>query len=118
MAHTVEQVSIWILEAVEKEWRREPDVYKCRPASEVLGPLKAEHGITDSQIDHAIHFMCSESRQYLSIITRNDGMAIIPSDNGLVMLGRLELNRIEEREKKKWSRADKIAFGPVCIGRS
>jgi hypothetical protein len=107
---TVEKISIWILEAVEKEWRREPDVMKCRPASQVLGPLKTEHGITDGDIDNAIMFMCAPSRQYLTILNRNDGQAIIPSDNGLSILGRIEQHRLEEKEKRKWSRADKIAL--------
>jgi hypothetical protein len=110
MAHTVEKISIWVLEAVEKEWRREPDILKCRLASEVLGPLKTKYGITDAEIDHAIHFMCSPSRQYLSIINRDEGMAIFPSDNGLAILAKIELSRIGDQEKKKWSRADKIAL--------
>jgi hypothetical protein len=112
---TVEKISIWVLEAVEQEWRREPDYLKCRPASEVLGPLKSKHSIEDADIDHAIHFMCSPSRKYLTVLNRDDGMVVFPSDNGLAILAKIELSRIEEKEKKKWSRADKIALASLIF---
>ncbi len=110
MALTIERISILILEAVEQEWRREPSLLKCRPASEVLGPLKSKHGLEDADITRAITFMQSDSRQYLQIVKRPDGHAILPSDNGLTMLAKIEMSRIEEVEKKKWTRSDKIAL--------
>jgi hypothetical protein len=42
-------------------------------------------------------------------------MAIVPSDNGLAILAKIELSRMEEKEKKKWSRADKIALASLIF---
>jgi len=96
MEHTVEQVSIWILEAVEKEWRREPSIIKCRPSSIVLGEVMAEHGLANEEISRAIMFMVAPTRQYLTICSRDDGQAILPSDAGLRMLATIQLHRIDE----------------------
>jgi hypothetical protein len=110
MPPSVEKISIWVLEALEEEWRRDPSLLTCRPASQVLGPLKTKHNIEDADIDRAIMFMISPTRQYLQVVNREDGQAILPSDNGLAMLSKIALVRIEEEEKKKWTRADKIAL--------
>ena len=106
----VERVSIWVLEALEGEWRREPDLLKCRPVSEVLEPLKSAHQIEDEDINRAIRFMLSPSRAYITGVNRHDGQAMQPSDNGQAILAHLALARLEENEKKQWSRSDKIAL--------
>lgn len=106
----VERISIWILEALEEEWRREPDLMKCRLTSEVLGPLKDRYKIEDKDITRALHFMLADSRRYLTVLTRPDGQAILPSDNGLAIMAKIAESRIEDTEKKKWSRSDKIAL--------
>ena len=112
---SVEQISIWTLEALEEEWRREPDQLKCQPASKVLGPLKDRYNIEDKDITAALHFMLADSRRYLTVINRPDGQAILPSDNGLAILAVIRQSRIEEQEKKKWSRADKIALASLAL---
>jgi|SRR5215469_12400813 len=109
---SVARISIWILEAIEKEWRREPDWLKCRAASQVLGPLKTEHGIEDEDIDHAIHFMCSPSRQYLKVLKRDDGIALLPSVSGLGVLDTIERHRLKEKERNAHARA----FFPFFAG--
>ena len=96
MAHTIEKVSIWILEALEEEWRREPDILKCRIVDVVLGEVMAKHGLENDEITRAIIFMMSTSRQYLRVIERQDGKAILPSDAGLAILGTIQLQRIDE----------------------
>jgi hypothetical protein len=112
---SVEQISIWVLEALEEEWRRDPSLLTCHPASQVLGPLKAKYKIEDADITRALTFMISPSRQYLQIVNRDDGQAILPSDTGLAILGKIALSRIEEQEKKKWTRADKIALASLAF---
>ena len=116
MAHNVEKISIWILEALEEEWRREPDILKCRTEGVVFGEVMAKHNLENADISRAIMFMVAPNRQYLKIVDRQDGRAILPSDNGLAILGRIALCRIEEQEKKKWSRADKISLASLVIG--
>ena len=96
MATSTEQITIWILEALEKEWQREPSIIKCRPSSIVLGEVMAEHGLANDEITKAITFMASPSRQYLQICGREDGQAILPSDAGLRMLGTIQLHRVDE----------------------
>jgi len=96
MTTSTEQICIWILEALEKEWQREPSIIKCRPSSVVLGGVMAEHGLTNDEITKAITFMASPSRQYLQICGREDGQAILPTDAGLRMLGAIQLHRVDE----------------------
>ena len=112
-ASSIEKISIWVLEALEEEWRREPDWLKCRLASEVLSPLKPEHQIEDADITRGLHFLIE--RRYIKALNRADGQALMPSDDGLAMLGKIALSRIEEQEKKKWTRADKIALASLIF---
>jgi hypothetical protein len=100
MAHTVEQVSIWVLEALEAEWRREPDITKCRTEGIVLGEVMAAHDLESTDIDRALEFMVAPTRQYLRVVGRQDGRAILPSDAGLAMLARIQLQRIDEAKAK------------------
>jgi len=112
-AASIETISIWILEALEEEWRREPDWLKCRLASEVLGPLKPAHQIEDADITRGLHFLMD--RRYIKALNRSDGQALLPSDDGLAMLAKIDLSRIEEQEKKQWTRADKIALASLLF---
>ena len=105
---SIEQISIWILEALEEEWQREPDWLKCRTAKYVLGSLKQKHNLTDADIKRGLNF-CVENG-YIKALNRADGQAIQPSNNGLGILGEIAISRIEKQEKKKWTRADKIAL--------
>ncbi|MGA2178536.1 MAG: hypothetical protein ABSH15_02995 [Verrucomicrobiota bacterium] len=96
MATSTEQIAIGILEALEKEWQREPSIVKCRPSSIVLGEVMAAHGLANEEITKTIMFMAAPERQYLQICNREDGQAILPSDAGLRMLGAIQLHRIDE----------------------
>jgi hypothetical protein len=115
MAHAVEKISIWILEALEEEWRREPNILKCRTCEVVLGEVMAKHGLENNEITRAINFMFVPPRQYLQIVERQDGKAVLPSENGLAILGKIALTRLEEQEKKKWSRGDKLALASFVL---
>jgi len=105
---SIEQISIWILEALEEEWQREPDWLVCRTAKYVLGPLKQKHNLTDADIKRGLYF-CIE-KGFIKTLNRADGQAIQPSNNGLAILGEIEMSRIEKQEKKRWTRSDKIAL--------
>jgi DNA-binding PadR family transcriptional regulator len=113
MAPSVEKISIWVLEALEEEWRREPDWTKCRTASQVLGPLKPAHQIEDADITRALHFL--SERGYIKSLKRPDGPARLPSDDGLAMLARIKLARTEETESKRWTRTQKIAVAAIVV---
>ena len=110
---SIEQISIWILEAFEEEWQREPDWLKCRISKYVLGPLKQRHNLADADITRGLRF-CAE-KGYIKTLNREDGQAILPSDCGLAALGTIAMNRIEEKEKKKWTRTDKIALASFAF---
>ena len=56
----------------------------------------AEHGLANEEISRAIMFMVAPTRQYLTICSRDDGQAILPSDAGLRMLATIQLHRIDE----------------------
>ena len=94
MEYTVEKIGIWILEALEDEWRREPDWAKCKTSAEVLGPLKPKYQIDDADITRALHFIAE--RRYVKVLNRQDGQAVMISDDGLVILAKIKQNRIEE----------------------
>jgi hypothetical protein len=124
---SIEKISIWILEVLDEERQREPDLQYARPATEVLGVLKTKHGITDAEITRGLNF-CIE-RQYIKAATLPDGAQVmLPSVAGVAMHGLILKARRDEQEKKKWSRSDKIAlasfafsiftfFGGLYIGR-
>jgi hypothetical protein len=113
MAPSVENVSIWVLEALEDEWRCEPDLTKCRTASQVLGPLKPGHQIEDADITRALHFLIQ--KRYIKALNRPNGQAILPSEDGLAMLSRIKFARTEERETKRWTRTQKIAVAAIVV---
>lgn len=113
MEISIEKISIWILEALESEWRREPDIGKCRPVSEVLGPLKQKHNLTDADITRGVKFCLQKG--YIDVVTRHDGQAMLPSDDGLTILGKIAQVRLDEQEKKKWSRSDKISLASLVF---
>ena len=108
MAHNVEKVSIWILEALEEEWRREPDILKCRTEGVVLGEVMEKYSLENDEISRAIMFMVSPARQYLRIIDRQDGRAILPSDNGLAILAQIHLERLNEAKAQAASQKAEI----------
>jgi hypothetical protein len=105
---SIERVSIWILEVLEEERQREPNCMKCRLESDVLGTLKARHSTDDSTITKGLRF-CLD-RGYVSRLKRQDGIATSLTDDGIKMLGQIQQCRLDEEEKKKWSRSDKIAL--------
>lgn len=108
MAPSIEKVVLWILEALEQERQREPDWLKCRVASEVLGTIKAKHGVDDARIRHGLDF-CLQTR-YVKVLNRQDGQVVALDDDGIRMYATIEKARLDEREKKKWSRTEKIAL--------
>jgi hypothetical protein len=114
MPPSVEQISIWILEALEEEWRRECDLVKCRTTAVVLGEVMAKHSLKNADIDRGLHF-CIE-RQYIKAVNREDGQAMLPSNYGLAILAKIAKVGIEEQEKRKWSRADKISLASLIFG--
>jgi hypothetical protein len=110
---SIEQVSIWILEVLEEERQREPDWLKCRVASEVLGALKPKHGLDGARINHGLNF-CAEKR-YVKFLNRQDGQVAALDDAGVIMIGLLQKSRLDDQEKKNWSRADKIALASLLL---
>ena len=115
MSHTIESVTVLVLEALEKEWQREPEIQKCRTAAIVLSEAMETHNLTNDAVNRAIEFMDAPEREYLTIRERPDGQAMLPSDRGLKMLAIVELARTEERDKKKWSRGDKLKLASFLL---
>jgi hypothetical protein len=78
--------------------RREPNIKKCRNAAIVLGEVMSKHGLNNDEITKAVFFMDEPNRKYLKIVERQDGRAVLLSEAGMVMLGMIKLERIEEEK--------------------
>jgi hypothetical protein len=79
-----------------------------------LGTLKTKHSLDDADIARGLKF-CNE-RGYIKVLNREDGQAMLPSDDGIRMFAQVEQVRLDEQEKKKWSRADKISLASLVVG--
>src|SRR5439155_26315721 len=99
MAASTEQIAIWILMALKKEWERDPSHLTCRTESVVLDPLKSRHKIKDADINRGIHFLIT--RQMLSAINRVDGRATLPSERGFEHLAAYLAAQKQEAHRKQ-----------------
>jgi len=97
MAVADKEIALWILTAFKTEWEREPSPEKCRTESELLEPLKTQHGINDSDLARGRAFL--DERGLIQSAERNERRASLPSREGL---GYLEAEAILAKQKGFW----------------
>jgi hypothetical protein len=113
---SAQQIAIWMLAALEKEYNREPDISKCRFESIVFGEVMATHGLSNEDINRGYRFLI-EIRGVRAVNTADGKQRqTLPTQNGLQYLNahREAQNRIPKKEKV-WTIDRRLAVLSIIV---
>ena len=98
---STEQIAIWMLEALEKEYEREPDISKCRFDSIVFGEVMAKHHLENEDINRGLRFIMSF--RGIRAVNEEGGRQrrTLPTPNGLQYLEDYRLRQRQENTLQK-----------------
>ena len=106
---SAQQIAIWMLEALEKEQEREPNISKCRTEDQIFREVMIKHGLKDADIKRGYQFLIGID----GLHSENgiDGRHTLPSPNGLQRLK----EHVEAKESKGWTLERRLTLYSIII---